>query len=102
MTELESDEFYEAHAEYCGICANANRLKVLDLLKSGDSYSVSTIEEKTGIPQSTLSQHLKVMRDQGMLTRERDGVRNFYSIADDRIVDGIEVIQGVIRDQLNE
>ncbi|MGM0398838.1 MAG: ArsR/SmtB family transcription factor [Halobacteriota archaeon] len=102
MSELESDAFYEAHAEYCGICANANRLKILDLLKSGAAYSVSTIEEKTDIPQSTLSQHLKIMRDQGMLSRERDGVRNFYSIADDRIIDGIEVIQSVIRDQMDE
>lgn len=100
MSDLRSEEFYEAHAEYCRICGNAKRLKILDLLKSGQAYSVSEIQAATDIPQSTLSQHLKVMRDQGILVREKDGVRNFYSIADERIVEGIETIQGIIEERL--
>jgi ArsR family transcriptional regulator len=101
MSDLKSDAFYEAHADYCRICANANRLKILDLLKSGEAYTVSEIESATAIPQSTLSQHLKVMRDQGMVDREKEGVRNYYSIADQRIVDGIETIQSIIEEKID-
>ncbi|MFW6003106.1 MAG: ArsR/SmtB family transcription factor [Halanaeroarchaeum sp.] len=101
MPNLKSDAFYEAHADYCRICANANRLKILDLLKSGEAYTVSEIEDATGIAQSTLSQHLKVMRDQGMLEREKAGVRNYYSIADQRIVGGLETIQSIVDEKID-
>jgi len=102
MAELESDSFYEAHADYCGVCANANRLKILDLLESEESLTVTEIEEATGINQSTLSQHLKVMRNKGLLSREKDGVRSYYSIADDRIIEGMKVVQDVIKSKLEE
>ena len=100
MPELEDERFYEAHADFCSVCSNANRLKILDVLKSGKQYSVSDIEEHTGIAQSTVSQHLNLMRDRGMVTRERDGVNNYYAIADDRIIDGVETIREVVREQV--
>ncbi|MFW6384208.1 MAG: ArsR/SmtB family transcription factor [Halodesulfurarchaeum sp.] len=100
MAELEADEFYQEHAEFCRICGNAKRLKILDFLADGRARTVSTIENETGITQSTLSQHLKVMRDQGILHREKDGVRSYYSIGDQRVVDAVEIVQGVVRDRL--
>jgi ArsR family transcriptional regulator len=101
MAELETAAFYEAHADFCRICANAKRLKILDLLADGQARTVSTIEAETGITQSTLSQHLKVMRDQGILEREKEGVRNYYSIGDPRVVEAVEIVQGVIRDRMD-
>ncbi|MFW6018120.1 MAG: ArsR/SmtB family transcription factor [Halapricum sp.] len=101
MHELEDDRFYEAHADFCSVCSNANRLKILDVLKTGQQYSVSDIEEHTGIAQSTVSQHLKLMRDRGIVIRERDGVNNYYAVADDRIVDGVETIRAVVREQVD-
>ncbi|QSG09131.1 ArsR/SmtB family transcription factor [Halapricum desulfuricans] len=100
MPELEDERFYEAHADFCSVCANANRLKILDLLKNGEQYSVSDIERHTGISQSTVSQHLKLMRDRGIVTRERDGVNNYYAVADDRIVEGVETIREVVKEQV--
>lgn len=101
MAELETAAFYEAHADFCRICANAKRLKILDLLADGQARTVSTIEAETGITQSTLSQHLKVMRDQGILEREKEGVRNYYSIGDPRVVEAVEIVQDVIRDRMD-
>ncbi|MCU4716739.1 ArsR/SmtB family transcription factor [Halapricum hydrolyticum] len=100
MSELEDERFYEAHADFCSVCSNANRLKILDVLKDGEQYSVSDIERLTGISQSTVSQHLKLMRDRGMVVRERDGVNNYYSVADERIVEGVETIREVVREQV--
>lgn len=101
MADLETEAFYEAHADFCRICANAKRLKILDLLADGQARTVSTIEDETGITQSTLSQHLKVMRDQGILEREKEGVRNFYSIGDSRVIEAVEIVQDVIRDRMD-
>jgi DNA-binding transcriptional ArsR family regulator len=102
MSELKSDDYYEAHADFCSICGNANRLKVLDVLKSGESYTVSELTESTGITQSTLSQHLKLMRDRGMVTRTKEGVNNYYRIKDERIVQGMLTIRQVVEDQIEE
>ena len=99
MTDLEDERFYEAHADFCSVCANANRLMLLDLLRDGDEHTVSELQEASGISQSTISQHLKLMRDQGIVTRNRDGVNNYYSIADERIVDGIGTIREVVRER---
>lgn len=102
MPELKSDEYYEAHADFCSICGNANRMKILDVLSDGESYTVSTLTELTGITQSTLSQHLKLMRDRGMVTRNKDGVNNYYRIKDERIIEGMFTVRAVVEEQLEE
>lgn len=102
MPDLKSDEYYEAHADFCSICGNANRIKILDVLSEGESYTVSTLTELTGITQSTLSQHLKLMRDRGMVTRSKDGVNNYYRIKDERIIEGMLTVRAVVEDQLEE
>lgn len=101
MADLEDERFYEAHADFCSVCSNANRLKILDVLKNGEKYSVSEIEQMTEISQSTISQHLKLMRDRGMVVREKDGVNSYYSVADERIVEGVETIRSVVQDQVD-
>lgn len=100
MTDLEDDRFYEAHANFCSVCANANRLKLLDLLRDGEGHTVSELQKASGISQSAISQHLKQMRNQGIVDRERDGVNNYYSIADERILDGIGTIREVVHDRV--
>lgn len=89
-------EFYQLHAEFCGVFSNANRLWLLDLLSDGGEYTVSELEAASDISQSTISQHLRLMREKGIVARRRDGVQNFYSITDERIVDGMETIREIL------
>ncbi len=102
MADLKSDAYYEAHADFCSICGNANRLKILDALDAGQPLTVSELTEITDINQSTLSQHLKLMRNQGILIRTKDGVNNYYRIKDDRLVEGIHTIRQVVEDQMKK
>ncbi len=99
MPELTDERFFQEHADFCSVFSNANRLKLLEVLRTGDAYSVSELEEATGISQSTISQHLKLMRNEAIVTRQKEGVKNFYSLTDDRIVDGMEIIRAVLRDR---
>lgn len=102
MAELVDQHIYEKQAELCKVFSNANRLMILEMLSGGEEYTVSEIEETVEIPQPTISQHLKVMRDQGVVERRKEGVRSFYSIADDRIRDGMETMRAVLNAQLEE
>jgi ArsR family transcriptional regulator len=38
-----------------------------------------------GLPQSTLSQHLGILRNRGIIEPRKEGVRTCYRIADGRI-----------------
>jgi ArsR family transcriptional regulator len=95
----DSDELFERHAEFCKMFSNPKRLQILHLLKDGE-YSVSEISDETGIAQPTVSQHLRKMRDQGVVTKREAGLNNYYDIADERIVDGMNVMREVLLDQL--
>lgn len=102
MAELADQHIYEKQAELCKVFSNANRLMILEMLTGGEEYTVSEIEETVEIPQPTISQHLKVMRDQGVVERRKEGVRSFYSISDDRIRDGMETMRAVLNAQLED
>lgn len=102
MSMLEDQHIYEQQAELCQVFSNANRLMILELLKDGDERTVTEIENKTDIPQPTISQHLSVMRDKGVVTRRKDGVRSYYCIADERFKEGMETMRSVLMERIGE
>jgi ArsR family transcriptional regulator len=99
MGDLRADPLYDRQADLCKVFSNPKRLKILDLLKEGDEYTVSEIQETSGIPQSTVSRHLKLMRDQGVVTKRDDGVHNYYTLTDERIATGMDIMRDVLLDQ---
>jgi len=100
MTGLAEEPIYRKQAELCKVFSNANRLMILEVLSKGDEITVSEIEDRVDIPQPTISQHLKIMRDQSVVERRKEGVRSFYSITDERIEEGMETMREVLLDQL--
>lgn len=99
MQELADERFYEDHADFCAVFSNANRLKLLDLMADGEEHTVSELEAASGISQSTISQHLRLMRDQGIVRRKRVGVHNYYSLTDERLVGAMDTIRQVFGDR---
>ena len=93
MPQLADESFYERHADLCHSFSNANRLKILDLLRDGRERTVSDITDTSDIPQPTVSQHLKVLRDQDVVNRRRDGVEAYYSLTDNRFFEAIDVMR---------
>lgn len=100
MKELPEDALFERHAEFCQIFANAKRLKILTLLRDGEQ-SVSAISDRTDIPQPTVSQHLRKMRDQDIVEKRDTGSYRYYAITDDRIIDGMMIMRDVLVDRLD-
>jgi ArsR family transcriptional regulator len=65
--------------------ANPRRLMLLCKLAEQDRMSVGELAEAVGISQSALSQHLAVMRDEGLVAFDRAGQTLHYRIADERL-----------------
>ena len=62
------------------VMANPNRLVILCQLAEGEK-SVGELENVVGLSQSALSQHLGVLRDQGVVTTRREAQSIYYSLA---------------------
>ena len=60
---------------------NEHRLMILCRLGAGEMM-VSELQGHIGLSQSALSQHLAVLRDEGLVTNRREGQSIHYRIAD--------------------
>jgi DNA-binding transcriptional ArsR family regulator len=73
------DRVLERSAEIMRVLAHPARLRICELLEDGE-LSVGELVELTGLAQNAVSQHLSVMRAQGVLGRRRDGKTVYYSV----------------------
>ena len=56
-----------------------NRLRIIELLRAGPR-SVNDIRDRLGLRQSQASQHLKVLKDLGLLEMEPRAQQRFYRL----------------------
>lgn len=78
-------EAMRAHAGDAGrllkALANESRLMILCLLADGER-SVGQINEGVDLSQSALSQHLAVLRNEGLVSTRRDAQTIYYALAE--------------------
>ncbi len=72
--------------------ANPHRLLLLCLL-ADDELSVGTLNERIPLSQSALSQHLAVLRADGLVETRREAQTVFYRISAGPALDVIKVLQ---------
>lgn len=60
------------------------RLKIVCGLL-GEPSNLSRIAKSLGVPISTLAQHLAVLRSNGILEEQRQGVEVIFHVADERV-----------------
>ncbi len=93
------EEIDRLHAQICGGLADPKRILILYALTE-DRTNVSELSEKLGLPQSTVSRHLKILRDRDMVAAERDGQSVYYRVADERIIQALDLLRAVLADVL--
>lgn len=59
---------------------DVNRLQILEMLRDGEKCACNLLEELE-IGQSTLSHHMKILCDSGIVVRRREGKWTHYSIS---------------------
>jgi ArsR family transcriptional regulator len=80
-TALDDDEA-EAIAELFGALADAARVKILHRLASvaPEGVCVCDLLAPLGLTQSAVSYHVKLLRQAGLIERERRGKFNYYRL----------------------
>lgn len=68
-----------AHDDIFSALADPTRRRLLDSLRE-ESRSVGSLVEALGVSQPTVSKHLKVLREAGMVSMRADGQRRYYAL----------------------
>lgn len=99
MAKTLRDEINILHAQVCSGLADPNRILILYEL-AGGSHNVSDLAATLDIPQPTVSRHLKILRERDMVTAERDGQSVYYSLADKRVIQALDLLRAMLADSL--
>ena len=84
MSEVEFDKAMnlDRQAEILKVLGHPIRLKIVAGLMS-QSCNVKKIWECLELPQATVSQHLALLKNKGIIEGRRDGVEVFYHVVSD-------------------
>jgi DNA-binding transcriptional ArsR family regulator len=89
----------EALSEVFQALSDPTRLRILELLKSSKHpYCVNAIAHHVGISQSAASQHLKILRQHGLVSVKKEGYFKHYSLN----LDNLESIRSMRMTVLGE
>lgn len=80
--------------------AHPIRIKIVRTLRDGP-LCVCVLNENIEFSQSNLSQHLKILKDAGILKSEKDGLKILYSIKDQEVKILLDVTDNMIRNEIN-
>lgn len=68
-----------------------NRIRILKLLRNGEKCACKLLEE-LNISQPTLSHHMKILCDSGIVTGRKEGKWMHYSIS----ADGVQIARNLL------
>lgn len=86
MVLLKDPKNFEQAAELLKALGHPARLCIIcGLMEENDGCNVTTMQSCMGIPQSTVSQHLNVLKSKGIVAGRRRGNEICYYIADERV-----------------
>lgn len=89
---------YEALSARLKVLAHPERLRILDALRR-DSECVCHLEALLGKPQPYVSQQLRLLREAGVISDEKQGQNVFYNICDPEMIRWLDVVLGPIDDE---
>jgi DNA-binding transcriptional ArsR family regulator len=94
-------EITQLEADFCFALSDPTRIFILYALNE-KSLNVTELTTELGIPQPTTSRHLKVLRERGLVFTERQGTVITYHLADDRVIQALDLLRAAMRDRLTQ
>ncbi|MEG0251419.1 MAG: metalloregulator ArsR/SmtB family transcription factor [Christensenellaceae bacterium] len=83
---------YLQNAKVFKAFCDQNRLRIIELLTSGEKCACVLLE-KVQIGQSTLSHHMKILVDSGIVCARKEGKWTHYSISNE----GVQTAQDLLK-----
>jgi ArsR family transcriptional regulator len=94
-------QLYEARAKVAKALAHPSRLLILDALAEGE-MCVCDLTDLVGADQSTVSKHLAVLKNAGIVEDRKEGVMALYRVKIHCLQGFWECIESVLKQNLKE
>ncbi|HUS84495.1 MAG TPA: metalloregulator ArsR/SmtB family transcription factor [Anaerolineales bacterium] len=94
-----NEELSQLHADFCSALADQRRLLLIYALAK-KSRTVNELAHELGVSQPSISRHLKILRERGLVRGKRDGASIEYRLADHRLIEALDILRQIMRDQL--
>ncbi|MGZ8437199.1 MAG: ArsR/SmtB family transcription factor [Candidatus Limnocylindrales bacterium] len=97
----DSDRLSQFKAEFFKALAHPVRIAILEFLRGGPR-SVGEIQALTGVPGSSVSQQLAVLRSRGIVVPERAGTTVRYHVADPEVYSLLDAARRIFYGHLSD
>jgi len=95
----EQQPIYVVKAEFFRVLGHPARVRILELLRDGER-AVGELQAELSLDPSGTSQHLGVMRRQGLLESRKEGTSVYYRVRDPRTFQLLEVARQILTSSL--
>jgi len=87
---------YKQNALMFKAFGDESRLRIIDLIRASDEICGCVLLEDLSISQPTLSHHMKILIESGLVTSRKDGKRTMYSLSRESIQKPITVLEDLL------
>ena len=95
------DNIFLLHANICKTLANPRRLEIIAALRD-EEFTATQLTQKIKISKASLSQHMSVLIEKGVVLSRREGVNVFYKLSDERITKACDLMREVLMKNLEQ
>jgi ArsR family transcriptional regulator len=94
-------KMYKERARILKALGHPTRLLIIDELSNGERC-VSDLKEMIGNDTSTVSKHLSILKDVGIIQDDKRGLQVFYSLRVPCVMNFFSCVEAVIKASLDE
>jgi len=94
------ERLFSMEAEFFKALAHPTRVRILKLLRD-DEKCVCEFTEDLDIEQSNMSQHLAILRKQGIVSFRKEGLKVIYKINYPQVFDILDLVEEILVSQVN-
>ena len=95
----ENNQVHLIKAAFLKVLAHPLRLRILELLRQGEQ-SVGQFAQTLSVDQPTVSRHLGILKQGGLVTARQDGASVFYSIQNEETVQLLQQLTELLKRKL--
>jgi DNA-binding transcriptional ArsR family regulator len=77
------------------------RIAIVEMLRNGE-LSAGVIQERLGLEQANLSQHLAVLRSRQIVSNRKEGNQVFYSLRNPVLIEVLDIMRRYLQTNLKD
>ncbi len=94
-------KIYQMRAQVLKAMAHPSRLMMLDAMNDRGEICVCELVDLVGSDQSTVSKHLAILKQSGLVEDRKDGQKTFYRLRCPCVMDFFSCAERVVKENLD-